>query len=74
MGLVLNIDHIPVLQAGQYLLHTSLVVFLMWTLASICHQTYLRTSKSHVTKIIKKVNKIPIHCGVAYESVAPSPT
>ncbi len=47
----------------------SSVVFLHWTLPSIFHQTYLHTSKGHVTWIIKKVNKIPTHCGVAYDSV-----
>ncbi len=38
-------------------------------LPSICHRTYFHTSKGHVTWIIKKVNRIPTHCGVAYESV-----
>ncbi len=38
-------------------------------LPSICHRTYFHTSKGHVTCIIKKVNKITPHCGVAYESV-----
>ncbi len=49
--------------------HPSSVVFLCWTLPRICHRTYFHTSKSHVTWIIKKVNRIPTHCGVAYESV-----
>ncbi len=31
--------------------------------------TSFRTSKGHVTWIIKKFNKISTHCGVAYESV-----
>ncbi len=50
-------------------LHPSSVVFLHWTLPSICHRTYFHTSKGHVTWIIKKVNIIPMHCGVACESV-----
>ncbi len=49
--------------------HLSPVVFLHWTLPSICYRTYIHTSKDHVTWIIKKVNRIPTHCGVAYESV-----
>ncbi len=44
-------------------------MFLPWTLLSICHWTYFHTSKGHVIWIIKKVNRIPTHCGVAYESV-----
>ncbi len=44
-------------------------MFLWWTLPSICHRTYFHTSKGHVTWIIKNVNRIPTHCGVAYESV-----
>ncbi len=50
-------------------LHPSPVEFLRWTLPSICHRTYFHTSKGHVTWIIKKVNRIPTHCGVANESV-----
>ncbi len=38
-------------------------------LPSICHRIYFHTSKGHMTWIIKKVNRIPTHCGVAYESV-----
>ncbi len=49
--------------------HPSLVMFLHWTLPSICHLTYIHTSKGHMTGIIKKVNRIPTHCGVANESV-----
>ncbi len=36
---------------------------------SICQRTYFHTSKGHMTWIINKVNRIPTHCGVAYESV-----
>ncbi len=35
----------------------SSIVFLRWTLPSICHRTYFHTSKGHVTWIIKKVNR-----------------
>ncbi len=49
--------------------HPSSVMFLHWTLPSICHWTYFHTSKCHVTWIIKKVNRIPSHCDVIYESV-----
>ncbi len=38
-------------------------------LPSICHWIYFHTSKGHIAWIIKKVNRIPTHCGVAYESV-----
>ncbi len=48
--------------------HPSLVVFLRWTLLSICHRPYFHTSKGHVTWIIKKVNMIPTHCGVVNKS------
>ncbi len=51
----------------EHNLHPSLVVFLCWTLPSICHWTYFHTSKGHVTWIIKKVNRIPTLCGMAYE-------
>ncbi len=37
--------------------------------SSIDHRNYFQTSNCHVTWIIKKVNSIPMHCGVAYESV-----
>ncbi len=43
-------------------------MFLYWTLPSFRHRTHLHTSKGHVTWIIKKVNSILTHCGVAYES------
>ncbi len=33
---------------------------------SICHQTYFHTSKGQVTWIIKKVNRISMHCGVTW--------
>ncbi len=33
------------------------------------HRNYFQTSKGHVTEIIWKVNRIPTHYGVAYESV-----
>ncbi len=49
--------------------YPSSVMFLSWSLPIICHLTYFQTSKGHVTWIIKKVNRIPMHCGVAYESV-----
>ncbi len=50
--------------------YPSSVVFLRWTLlAIICHRTYFHTSKDHMTWIITKVNRIPTHCGVAYERV-----
>ncbi len=52
-----------------YYSHPSPVVFLHWTLPSICHRTYFHTSNGHVTWIIKKINRIPMHCRVAYESV-----
>ncbi len=48
--------------------HSSLVVFMHSAFPSICHRTYFQTSKGHVTWIIKKANRIPTHCGVAYES------
>ncbi len=35
----------------------------------ICHQNYFQTSKVYMTWIIWKVNRIPMHCGAAYESV-----
>ncbi len=35
--------------------------------SSIDHRNYFQTSKGHVTWIIQKVNRIPAHCGVAYE-------
>ncbi len=38
-------------------------------LPSICHQNYFQTSKDHLTWIIWKVNRMPTHCGVAYERV-----
>ncbi len=44
-------------------------MLLHWTLPSISHITYFHISKVHMTLIIKKVNRIPTHCGVAYESV-----
>ncbi len=47
----------------------SLVVHFYWTFLRICHWTYFHISKGHVTWNIKKVNRIPTHCGVAYESV-----
>ncbi len=50
--------------------HPSPVVFLCGTFPSICHRTYFHTSTDHVTWIIKKVHKIPTHCGVPYESVS----
>ncbi len=37
--------------------------------SSLDHRTYFQTSKGHVTWIIWKVNRIPMHCGVVYESV-----
>ncbi len=40
-----------------------------WTCCGHASSTYFHTSKGHVTRIIKKVNRIPTHCGVAYESV-----
>ncbi len=46
--------------------HRKSVVFQSWTLPSIC---YFSTSKGCVTWIIQKVNRIPTHCGVAYDSV-----
>ncbi len=49
--------------------HPSSVMFLPWTLPSICHWTYFHTSKGHMTWVIKNVNRFPMHCGVAYESV-----
>ncbi len=39
------------------------------THSSIDHRTYFQTSKGHVTWIIWKVNSIPTHCGLAYESI-----
>ncbi len=66
------LPHLPrwlVSGAGVHPVHPSLIVFLCWTLPSICHQTYFHYSKGHVTWIIKKVNKIPTHCVVVYESV-----
>ncbi len=56
-------------QTSPSSMRSSSVVFLRWTEPSICHRTYFYTSKGHVTWIIKKVNRIPTHCGVAYESV-----
>ncbi len=53
----------------QAVYHCSPVVFLRWTLPSICHRTYFHTSRGHMTWIIKNVNRIPTHCGVAYESI-----
>ncbi len=47
----------------EYKLHPSYVVFLYWTLPSICHRTYFHTSKGHVTWIIKKFNRM------AYQNV-----
>ncbi len=43
--------------------------FSFHSLLSICHQNYFQTSKGHVTWVILKVNRIPSHCNVAYESV-----
>ncbi len=37
--------------------------------SSIDHWNYFHTSKGHVTWIVWNVNRIPMHCGVAYESV-----
>ncbi len=41
------------------------------TLAQLCSyvEHSLAFAKDHVPWIIKKVNSIPMHCGVAYESV-----
>ncbi len=36
---------------------------------SIEHRNYFQTSKGHMTWIIWKINSIPTHYGVAYESV-----
>ncbi len=44
-------------------------MFLRWTLPSICHSNYFQISKDHVTCIIWKVRRMPMHCGVAFESV-----
>ncbi len=49
--------------------HPSSVMFLRSTIPSICHQTYIHTSKGHVIWFIKKVNRIPTHCRVAYKSI-----
>ncbi len=35
----------------------------------INHQNYFQTSKGHITWVIYKVNRIPMHCGVGYERV-----
>ncbi len=51
------------------LCHACDKMFAACILPSICHWTYFHTSKDHMTWIIKKVNRIPTHCGVAYESV-----
>ncbi len=70
-----NVHHINILNGfhmPKYWLtckSTSSVVFLRWTLPSIYHRTYFNTSKGHLTWFIKKVSRIPTHCGVAYESV-----
>ncbi len=52
---------------GKLNVHPNLVVFLHWTFPSICHWTYFHTSKSHVTRIIKKVNvkdSYALWCGI----------
>ncbi len=71
LSFVKVLSHAPKTNNGLEVVqhHPSLVVFLHWTLPSICHWTYFHTSKGHVTWIIKKVNRIPTHCGVANESV-----
>ncbi len=37
--------------------------------SSIDHRNEFQISKGHVTWIKEKVNRIPTHCGVTYESV-----
>ncbi len=36
---------------------------------SMDNQNYFQTSKGYMTLIMEKVKSIPVHCGVAYESV-----
>ncbi len=59
------LKHIHYLLPGQ----PRWVVFLHWTLLNIFHHTYFHTSNGHMTWIIKKVSRIPTHCGVACESI-----
>ncbi len=44
-------------------------IFMCKIHSSINHRNYFQTSKGHMTWIILKVNRIPTHCGVAYECV-----
>ncbi len=65
-------EHTELLQTPSVLiLRMSLWMFFPNWLAfgnsSIDLQKYFQTSKAHMTWIIQKVNRIPTHCGVAYE-------